>query len=375
MTTALTQDELLEAVEDFANKKVAPAAKDWSLGEDPDPDLFREAADIGLIGLQLPLDDGGLALPFPIKCAAFSLIAGADFGFALSLVNSHNVALRLSISGSERIKQNVLPILLAGEKSACTALTEKSAGSDVAAMKTTAKKLDDGWVLTGEKTWIVNARHAGFAIVYAQTGAFGDADCIGAFLVELERDGVSQTSIDSAFSQTSIGTGGLAFDQVHLPEDALLLAPGTAFKAILGEINGARTYVAAMCNGMLAKAIDETLEYGVGRAIYGKTLADIPSWNEIIHKAQRALSASQGQTAEAIDAVNLGKDAQLSAAKSKIQAVAACQHHLPELLQAMGAEGLYPDYCLTRHLGAVQSAGFTDGATNLLLERVARLSA
>lgn len=368
-------DALISSIQGFSEDHLLNAAKDWSLGATPSQDLFRSIAELGVFRLQVPKDNGGLEQPFATKCDIASILAAADFGFAMSVINTHNVALRLCMSGSERLKREVVPHLLNGHMSACTALTEKDAGSDVASMKTTARKVDGGWVLTGEKTWIVNARHAGVAIIYAQTGEFGDAGGIGAYLVELANDRVTQYPIDSGFSQTSIGAGGIKLDQVFVPEDALILTPGSAFKSILSEINEARTYVAAMCNSMLLRAIDEAIEYGVNRTIYGGKLSDIPSWCDVIHSAQSAVTKSQDQTSKAIASILEGGDAQLQAARAKVQAVETCQQHLPELLQAVGAEGLLPGRCFTRHLAAAQSAGFTDGATNLLRQRVDRLSA
>ena len=99
-----------------------------------------------------------------------------------------------------------------------------------------------------------------------------------------------------------------------------------------------------------------------------------PSYKEASLLSLNALDASEATTAQATALVNSGKDAQLLAAQAKIDAVTAAQKHLPELLQLMGAEGLRPEYVFCRHIAAAQSAGFTDGATNILKDRVDRLT-
>lgn len=365
----------LDQVSAFATDHVTPAAAHWSMGGSPDAKLYELAAELGICGMEVPQGFGGMGYDFTTRAAACRILAGADFGFAMSLVNTHNIALRLTQIAPEALCQRYLPALLSGKLSACTALTEPATGSDFAAVTTVARQSGRGWVLNGEKTWIINGRHAGLSVVYAQCSTIGDSTGIGAFLVDLNAAGVTRYAIDSGFSQTSMGTGGFTLRDVVVEEDAMLIAPGTAFKAILNEINGARTYVAAMCNGMLARAVLDVTAYGAVRKSFGKPLNAIPGWQATLSAAEAALRSSSDLTVQATRLVNAGKDAQLAAAQAKISAVTTAQRHLPELLHLMGAEGLRPGHPFTRHIAAAQSAGFTDGATNILKDRVARLTA
>ncbi|MFK7838548.1 MAG: acyl-CoA dehydrogenase family protein [Sulfitobacter sp.] len=365
----------LDQVAAFATDHIRPAAADWSMGGSPDAAIYQRAGQIGLLGMQLPKGFGGAGLNFTTRATAYSILAGADFGFAMSLINTHNIALRLSEIAPSTFCNRYISDLLSGKMSACTALTEPGTGSDFAAVTTVATRTGSGWLLNGEKTWIINGRHAGLSIVYAQCSTVGDSTGIGAFLVDLTAPGVARYPIDAGFAQTSMGTGGFKLHDVAVAENALLIEPGSAFKAILAEINAARAYVAAMCNGMVASAIHDVTEYGANRHSFGKPLNAIPSWQAAFSEAKVALNTAQDQTAHAIELVNTGHDSQLAAAQAKIVAVACAQRHLPELLQLMGAEGLRPEYAFTRHIAAAQIAGFTDGATNILKDRVARLTA
>ena len=365
----------LEQVAHFATDRVATLAAAWSMGTAPEPALYAEAAALGLLGMEVPQAQGGRGLDFAARAAACEVLAGADFGFAMSLVNTHNIAMRLCEAGQEVAAARYLPALLSGEMHACTALTEPGTGSDFAAIRTTARQVAAGWLLEGEKTWIINGRHAGLSIVYAQCAEIGDSSGIAAFLVDLTAPGVSRYAIDSAFAQTSLGTGGFRLDGVTLPPEAMISAPGTAFKAILNEINAARTYVAAMCDGMMQAALDSAARYGAERSSFGKPLNAIPRWQDEFKSAETALARARNTTQQAIDQVTQGADAQLVAAEAKIGSVTCAQTYLPRLLQLMGAEGLRPEHPFTRHIAAAQIAGFTDGATNILKDRVARLSA
>jgi len=372
--THTQEHAFLSQLTHLIEQEISPLAADWSMGSSPSAALYEQAAKTGLTSIEVPEKYNGLGLSFRTKVRAVSALAQCDFGFAMSLVNTHNVALRISTCAPDTIRENYLPKLLDGRISACTALTEPTVGSDVAAMKTTAKLTSSGWLINGEKSWIVNARHAGVAIVFAQCDKPGDSNGIGAFAVDLTANGVKRYAIDSAFSQTSIGTGGFTLSDVAVSNDNLLLLPGTAFKSILTEINGARAYVAAMCNAMLQTAIQQAQTYGDKRKSFGKVLSTYPSWTQAITQAESDLQKSIELTNAAVDQVDSTQDAQLAAINAKIDAVQICQRHLPELLHAMGAEGLLPQYCFTRHLAATQLAALTDGATNVLRERSVKLT-
>ncbi len=239
-------------------------------GETPGPAIMARAGEIGLLRIEVPAAFGGLALGFRAKVEACAIIASVDFGLAMALVNTHNVAKRIAISAPAHVAASLLPDLLSGKASACTALTEPSAGSDAAAMQCRAEKTAGGWVLDGEKTWIVNGRHARHSIVYAQCAELGPGAGIAAFLVDLTDPACAQFAVDSAISQVSIGTGGFRLTRCFVPDEHLLLPGGTAFKAILEEINGARIYVAAMNCAMVSAALRIVQAYGEARQTFGK---------------------------------------------------------------------------------------------------------
>jgi len=362
----------LNDVRAFARDQVAPDAAAWDRGTPVSPEVRLRAAKIGLTRVEVPVEAGGLGLGFRAKAEACAIIAAVDFGVAMSLVNTHNVAKRIARTAPQAVAQTFLPDLAAGRTSACTALTEPSAGSDAAAMRCTARKTQGGWLLEGEKTWIVNARHAGLAIVYAQCDQPGQASGIAAFLVDLSGPNCERHPIESGFSQVSIGTGGFRFTGCFVPDDQLLLPAGTAFKAILEEINGARIYVAAMCCAMVSAALQHAQGHGEVRQSVGKPLNQHPTWREPMAKCATRLAAAWALVETAIRATETGAETRHVAAAAKINAVALAQAELPHLLHAMGAEGLREAYPFTRHIGAAQLAALTDGSTAMLLDRLGR---
>lgn len=375
MLTQMTSSDTLwlAEIKRFAQDRIAPAAQFWGTKQ-PDPELFAEAASLGLMRLSVPKSAGGLEKPLSLKACAFATLAEADFGFAMAVVNSHNVAVRLAVSASSSVHRSVLPALLDGQTLGCTALTEPSAGSDLGGLETVASREPGGWRINGTKIWIINARRADLAIVYAKCVGHEAGQNIAAFLVDLHSNGVSRLPCDGPFPQHSIGSGKLILENVALNDAAMILRPGNAMPAILNELNGARAYVAAMCCAMLAAALKEAASYGQTRQTFGRPLVAHQGWRLVLARAATDLAAAEALTAQAINAVETETDAQLLAAQAKVHAVNQCQRHLPRLLQAQGAHGLTHDQVSARHLAAVQAAALTDGASDILLERVAHLS-
>lgn len=364
--------QFLADVRQFARDVVAAEAPCWARGQAPDQATLKRAAEIGLTRIEVPVEFGGLALGFRTKVEACAILAAVDFGFAMALVNTHNVAKRIAMSAPAGMAHALLPDLLAGKASACTALTEPAAGSDAAAMQCRAETGPDGWFLSGEKTWIVNARDARYSIVYAQCAEPGQASGIAAFLVDLTRPGCVRYPINSVLSQASIGTGGFRLDRCFVPEECLLLPAGTAFKAILEEINGARIYVAAMSCAMVSAALRIVQSYGETRQTFGKPLSQHGTWREKLAECATALAAAWSLVEAAIAATETRRDVRHLAAAAKVNAVSLAQRELPALLHAMGAEGLHESYPFARHVGAAQIAALTDGSTAMLLDRLGR---
>jgi alkylation response protein AidB-like acyl-CoA dehydrogenase len=239
-------------------------------------------------------------------------------------------------------------------------------------MQCRAEKTSGGWVLDGEKRWIVNARHARHAIVYAQTGQPGQGAGIAAFLVDLTDAAVTRYPVESVIPQASTGTGGFRLERCFVPDARLLLPAGTAFKAILEEINGARIYVAAMCCGMVSAALRIVQAYGGTRRTFGKPLDEHASWREKPAECATALAAAWALVEQAITATETGGDVRHLAAAAKVNAVALAQRELPRLMHAMGAEGLREIHPFARHVGAAQIATLADGSTAMLLDRLGR---
>jgi alkylation response protein AidB-like acyl-CoA dehydrogenase len=372
--SALTAVELrvVDAAREFVAVHVAPHVQAWDSGRADSREVLPAAAAAGLLGLEVPPAQGGLGLSFGCKRQVAEVLASADFGLAMSVINTHNVANHLARSAAPDLARRLVPALLSGQRTGCTALTEPGAGSDFSAITTLARQVGDEWQLDGRKAWIVNATHADVVVVYAQTAPGSGARGIAAFVVDGSRSGFVREARADSTAARSVDAGGFALQGYRAQADELLHPPGEAFKAALESINGARVYVAAMCCGMVAECLRVASAHGAHRHTFGKPLHEHQGWRWGLADAAIDLAAARLMVDAATALIDDGADAQAAAAQAKVFATRMAGRHIAALMHAMGAEGLREQHPLLRHLVAAQVATLVDGSTEMLLDRVAR---
>jgi alkylation response protein AidB-like acyl-CoA dehydrogenase len=372
--TGLSTDELdlLERTRKFVAQHVAPQAARRARERTSGAELGPLAAEVGLLGLQVPVAHGGRGMSFSCKAKVAEILAAGDFGVAMALINTHNVAEQLSRLADPGLAQRWIPALVSGRHSACTALTEPGAGSDLSAIQTRAVPVPGGWQLDGTKHWITNAVHADVVVVYAQTRADAGAAGIAAFLVEAGRAGFHRLTDGETGPVSTLGAGAFRLDGYRCTQDEMVSPPGDAFKDIMGSINGARTFVAAMCCGMVGEALSVASAFGKQRRTFGKSLLAHQGWRWQLADAVIDLEAAGLMVQAAATLIDAGKPSQGASARTKVFATRMAQRHIAALMHAMGAEGLGENRPFVRHLAAAQIAGLVDGSTEMLLERIAK---
>jgi alkylation response protein AidB-like acyl-CoA dehydrogenase len=207
-------------------------------------------------------------------------------------------------------------------------------------------------------------------VVYAQTEPGSGPRGIAGFVVDAARPGFRRTGEPGHAWTGSMGLGGFALEGYRAHERELIHPPGLAFRRAMESINGARTYVAAMCCGMLERALQVVLDHGLRRQTFGRPLAEHQGWRWPLAEAEVDLQAAQALVRLACQAIEAQAPAEKLAAQCKVAATRAAATHLPRLLHALGAAGLHPHHPLTRHVQAAQLASLIDGSSEMLLERV-----
>jgi len=353
-------------------------AANWCASGESARHFLKLAAERGLTGIEVPQAWGGSQASFRCKAAIAEILAGADFGFAMSLINTHNVANNVarwmsgtgSSAAQAELAGELLPKLLSAELVACTALTEPQAGSDFSAISTLATKVDSGWRIDGEKSWIINAQFADLILVYAQTSPQSGAAGIAGILVDARREGFERCNHFASTAAASLGTSSFKLNGYVARPVEMIHPAGTAFKRALQSINGARIYVAAMCCGMVAECLRIANDYGCRRQTFGVPLCDHQGWRWRIAEAAIDLEAATRLVQAACEAMDHELPVVALAAKAKVFATRMAERHTAAMLHAMGANGLRDEYPFVRHMTGAQIASFTDGSTEMMLERI-----
>ena len=255
----------------YAQEKLAPRILDAFADETTDPDIFREMGEMGLLGVTLPEEYGGLGGSYVSYGLVAREVERIDSGYrSMMSVQSSLVIYPIYAYGSEAQRNKFLPKLASGEWIGCFGLTEPDAGSDPAGMKTTAKKSGGGYVLNGAKMWISNAPIADVFVVWAKSEAHGGK--IRGFVLEKGMAGLSAPKIRQKLSLRASITGEIVMKDVEVGEDALL-PDVQGLKGPFGCLNRARYGISWGALGAAEFCWHAARQYGLDRKQFGKPLA------------------------------------------------------------------------------------------------------
>ena len=269
----LSEEErmLRDAAQAYAQDRLQPRVIAAFRDEYTDPEIFREMGQMGLLGVTIPEEYGGIGASY----VAYGLIAReverVDSGYrSMMSVQSSLVMYPIYAYGSEEQRRKYLPGLAAGELIGCFGLTEPDAGSDPGGMKTTARKVDGGYVLNGAKMWISNAPIADVFVVWAKSEAHGGK--IRGFVLDKGMKGLTAPKIGGKLSLRASITGEIVLQDVEVPEDALL--PGVeGLKGPFGCLNRARYGIAWGVMGAAEFCLSAARSYGLDRKQFNRPLA------------------------------------------------------------------------------------------------------
>ena len=273
LSAQLSEDERMiqASAAAYAQEKLAPRVVDAFADETTDPEVFREMGDMGLLGVTLPEEYGGLGGSYVSYGLAAREVERIDSGYrSMMSVQSSLVIYPIYAYGSEEQRKKYLPKLASGEWIGCFGLTEPDAGSDPAGMKTVAKKTDGGYVLNGSKMWISNAPIADVFVVWAKSEAHGGK--IRGFVLEEGMKGLSAPKIGQKLSLRASITGEIVMKDVEVGEDALL-PDVQGLKGPFGCLNRARYGISWGAMGAAEFCWHAARQYGLDRKQFGKPLA------------------------------------------------------------------------------------------------------
>jgi acyl-CoA dehydrogenase len=270
---ALTAEhaQFRDTVRRFVERELAPQAAAWDEAGEFPRTLYRKAAAAGLLGIGFPQEYGGVEADLFYHVILAEEVARAGSGGLHASLFSHGIgAPPIARVGSDALKARVLPGILAGEKISALAITEPSGGSDVAQLRTTARREGADYVVNGEKAFITSGMRADYTTVAVRTGGPG-AGGVSLLLIERDRPGFSRTPLDKMGWWCS-DTALLRFDDCRVPVDNLIGEENAGFRAIMLNFNAERLTMAAMAVGFAQVCLDEALDWARARQTFGQCL-------------------------------------------------------------------------------------------------------
>lgn len=265
-----------ETVRRFVAREITPYVADWDEAGSFPRELYRRAAEVGLLGLGFPDEYGGIGGTdaFHRLVASVELAQAGSGGLVASLM-SHTIGMPpVAALGSHELKARVLPAVLCGERIAALAITEPSGGSDVAALRTRAERDGDEFVVNGEKTFITSGMRADYFTVAVRTDPRAEgARGISLLLIEGDRPGISRSPLRKMGWWAS-DTAHLRFEDCRVPAGNLVGPEGAGFRAVMQNFNGERFAMAAGAVGFAWVCYQEALAWARERTTFGQRLAD-----------------------------------------------------------------------------------------------------
>jgi cyclohexanecarboxyl-CoA dehydrogenase len=264
------EQRLIEkSVHEFAERELAPKASYWDLHEEFPWEFVRKMAEMGLTGLRLPAIYGGMGADLMTSGIALEEIARFDHSCAIILCGC-NITGRVLLHSSEKMRQSYLPDIVKGTCILAFAAMESEAGSDIRAIKTVAKRVDDTYVVTGEKSMITFAKVAqGFVVLVKTDGEGGEG--ISCIFVEANRPGIDIQRLQG-FGWRSTQWGSIAFNDVQVPADNLIGEKNNALSMLKPTVQEQRAFSGLIALGTARQALKEAVEYARIRKVFGKPL-------------------------------------------------------------------------------------------------------
>jgi alkylation response protein AidB-like acyl-CoA dehydrogenase len=369
------QRELRELVRTLTRERIAPRAAEidashefpWDVVE-----LFREHE---LFGLLFDEEHGGTGTGTLLALVAIEEVAKACATSALILAVQELGSLGLKLAGSEEQKQRCLPRLASGEWLCAYALTEAGSGSDSAAMRTTARRDGDGYVLNGSKRFITNAAVANLYTVFAKTDPEAGHSGISAFVVESDTPGFEVARLEPKMGISGSTTGELVFEDCRVPADNLLGEEGEGFRIAMRILDHSRPGVAAQGLGLAQGATDYALEYARSRETFGKPLSEHQLIQAKLADMETACQAARGLLytfGQMVDDGVDGPELTKASAMAKLFCTDTAMWVTTEAVQILGGYGYIKEYPVERMMRDAKITQIYEGTNQIQRLVIAR---
>lgn len=366
---------LSDTVKRFIENEINPYSDEWEkAGHFPAHDVFKKLGNLGLLGIKYDTAYGGMGLDF-----SYSMVASE----ALGVANCGGVPLAIGVQtdmctpalhrfGSDALKKEFLAPAIAGDMVGCIGVSEVGGGSDVAALKTTAKSDGDDYVINGSKMWITNGMQADWCCLLANTSEGKVHENKSLIIVPMDAKGIERQKIDKLGMRSS-DTAQLFFDNVRVPKRNLIGVEGTGFMMQMLQFQEERLYGAANSLLMMDRLIDLTIAYCKERSTFGTPLIH----NQVIHfrlaELRTEVELLRSLTYRAVEDYVAGKDVTRLASMAKLKCGRLTREVTDSCLQYWGGMGFTWDNPLARAYRDGRLVSIGGGADEIMLGIIAKL--
>ena len=364
----LTQEQemIRDALRDFSRERLAPFAEEWDRNHSFPREALKELAALGALGMVVPEQWGGAGMDYVSLVLALEEIAAGD-GATSTIVSVQN-SLACGIPnryGNDAQKEQWLKPLARGEKLGCFCLTEPHVGSDAGAIKTTAVKDGDGWVINGVKQFITTGREADVAIVFAVTDKAAGKKGISCFLVPTDTEGYIVARIEEKMGQKASDTAQILFENCRVGADALLGAEGEGYKIALSNLEAGRIGIASQCLGMARAALEAAVKYAHERETFGKPIFEHQAVNFRLADMATQLEAARQLVWHAASLKDAGRPCLKEASMAKLFASEMAEKVCSDAIQIHGGYGYVTDFPVERIYRDVRVCQIYEGASDI----------
>lgn len=378
MTQATPQDELTPLFHDmicrFLDQEVAPHYDAWEEAGEVPRELWRRMGEAGLLGIDMPEPLGGAGADFAITQLVIEEISRRGFGGLASAYNIHaNIVMPYLLHiATPAQQQRWLPAMASGEVIGAIAMTEPGAGSDLAGMKSRARRTESGWRLDGGKIFITNGQVADLVIVCAKTDPEAGARGVSLFLVDTTLPGFSRGQPIKKIGQHASDTAELFFDGIELPEDALLGEEGRGFAYLMQELPRERLGVGAQALGAMQGALELTLAYVQERRAFGQRVGDFQNTRFTLAEVQADIEMGRAYLEKCMAQYRQGEMGPTEAAILKLRLTEMQCATADTCLQLFGGYGYTREYPISRFYLDARVQTIYAGTSEIMKEVVAR---
>lgn len=366
---------LTDSVARFVRTKLVPAEPTVAETDEIPATLINDMRELGLFGLAIPEEFGGLGLTMEEEVLVAFELAWTSPAFR-SLIGTNNGigSQGIIIDGTAAQKEKYLPRLASGELIASFALTEPDSGSDAASLRTSAVRDGEFYLLNGTKRYITNAPEAGVFTVMARTnpeikGAAG----ISAFLVEAGTPGLTLGKRDIKMGQKGAHTCDVIFENCRVPVDNLIGAKeGIGFKTAMKVLDKGRLHIAAVCVGVAERMLSDALAYAMERKQFGKPIADFQLIQAMLADSKAEIYAARSMVMDAARRRDDGEDISTEASCCKLFASEMCGRVADRAVQIHGGAGYISDYAAERFYRDVRLFRIYEGTSQIQQLLIAR---